>query len=95
MAETCMSIKVPRSTIYNWLKEDAEFKEAKETLDLSFVEFVEGLVKKRMVDDKSDSWMEKYLRSHSDKWNPPAEMEHSGAVRIEIINSPVKTEVSK
>ncbi len=42
VTDACRMVGVPRSTYYNWLKEDTEFKQAVEDTQEEAIDFVEG-----------------------------------------------------
>lgn len=42
VTDACKACGIPRSTFYNWLKEDAEFKEAVEEIQEVAIDYVEG-----------------------------------------------------
>ena len=60
IAMTCIALNIDRGTYYGWMKSDPDFAKAIDTLDHSFVEFVEEKVHEK-IKNGSDYWLHKYL----------------------------------
>jgi len=91
----CMELKITPACYSLWKKKDPTFAEAIVTLKKSFVEEVEGEVRKKIFEEHDNYWIREWLRVHSPNWAKPIlkETNHSGQVSIRIINAPAKPEV--
>ena len=82
ISNTCLSLKIDRTTFYNWMDKDEDFRKAIETLKGSFVEFVESKVKEK-INSGSDYWLKEWLRTHSSEWRGP-EVEATGKIELTL-----------
>ena len=91
IAGSCMTLGIDRGTFYNWKQADADFNHTIELLDESFVESVEAVVQKKILEG-SDLWMWRYLKAHKgETWKDEVKgsTEHSGVLKLEITNKTI------
>jgi hypothetical protein len=66
-------MQMNRATYYKWLENDPEFKATIETVDHSFVDFVESKILEK-IKTGSDYWLKQWLvvgPGRSDRWKQP------------------------
>ena len=91
-AQAAAACNISRFTVWDWEKNDPEFKKAMDAIDESFIEYVESKVKQK-IDQGDDTWIWRWLKCHApDKYKdePKFQMQQNqlsmtGGLRLEIV----------
>lgn len=85
VTDACRKTNVARSTFYNWVNEDPEFKSAVEDIQEETLDFVEGQLHKQIANGEVSSTIF-YLKTKGKKRGyiekQEMDLNHSGGVQI-------------
>lgn len=86
VTDACRKTNVPRSTFYNWMNEDSEFKSAVDDIQEETLDFVEGQLHKQIAKGEVSSTIF-YLKTKGKKrgYIEKTETELSGSLSISQI----------